>query len=146
MIDLKLNNEGQLTEEGREQVQVMMSELAQKCLVALSTLTAEDLRTYNQDGTETENVRKVKTLLEDIVVEADIPVILTSSLSGELKLVSTLLQNVGHAFVNAQNVIALDAMGKKKETEVSSKDVREAYNKVVAKRVVEDTKEESKAE
>ena len=142
MIDLKLNAEGQLTEEGKEQVQIMMSELAQKCLVAISTLTAEDLRGYN-NGVETDNVKKVKTLLEDIVVEEDIPVILTSSLSGELKLVGSLIDSIGHAFVNAQNVIALDAMGKKKETEVSTKDVRDAYNKVVAKRVDEATQEET---
>jgi hypothetical protein len=141
MIDLKLDAEGQLTDEGKEQVESMMANLAQKCLVALATLTAEDLRAYNKDGSETENVKKLKVLLEDIVVEEDIPVIFTSSILGELKLVNTLIGNIGHAFVNAQNIIALDAMGKKKETEVSAKDVREAYNKVVAKRVDEATKE-----
>ena len=145
MIDLKLNAEGSLTEEGNEEVEIMLSELAQKILVALATLTAEDLRTYNKDGSETDNVKKLKVLLEDIVVEADIPVIFTSNIPAEMKLVNTLVANIGYAFSNAQNVIALDAMGKTKVTKVSVKDVREAYDKIVAKRVVEAT-EEPKAE
>jgi hypothetical protein len=146
MIDLKLNEEGQLTDEAKERVQLMMSELAQKCLVAISTITAEDLHTYNNGGAETDNVRKVKTLLEDIVVEADVPVIFMSSLAGELKLVATLVQSIEHAFVNAQNIVALDAMGKTKETEVSTKDVRDAYNKVVSKRVQDAVREEPEKE
>ena len=80
-------------------------------------------------------------MLEDIVVEADIPVILTSSIASELKLVTSLLNNISHAFVNAQTLIALEAMGKTKETEVSVKDVREAYNKIVAKNVANAVKE-----
>ncbi len=137
MIELKLTSEGQLTEEGKAELQVVMSELAHKCLVALTTLTPEDLREYSNGAVETDNVKKVKTLLEEIVVESDIPVILAGNISGELKLVNTLLGNIQHAFINAQTMIALDAMGKTKETEVSVKDVRETYNKIVAKKVTE---------
>jgi hypothetical protein len=137
MIDLKLNTEGMLTEEAKAELQVAMSELAHKCLVALTTLTPEDLRVYSNNAIETDNVKNVKNLLEEIVVESDIPVILTSNIGAELKLINALLGNIGHAFVNAQTMIALDAMGKKKETEVSVKDVREAYNKIVAKNVAE---------
>ena len=137
MIDLKLNAEGMLTNEGKEELQVVMSELAQKCLVVLATLTAEDLRAYSNGGVETDNVRNIKTLLEDVVLESDIPVILASNVGAEMKLVNTLLANIGNAFINAQTMIALDAMGKKKETEVSVKDVREAYNKIVAKNAAE---------
>jgi hypothetical protein len=137
MIELKLNSDGMLTDEGKEELQVVMSELAQKCLVVLASLTAEDLRAYSNGGVETENVRNIKTLLEDVVVESDIPVILSSNVGSELKLVNTLISSIGNAFVNAQTMIALDAMGKSKETEVSVKDVREAYNKIVAKKVEE---------
>lgn len=137
MIELKLNSEGMLTDEGKEEMQIVMSELAQKCLVVLASLTAEDLRAYSNGGVETENVRNIKTLLEDVVVESDIPVILSSNVGSELKLMNTLIANIGNAFVNAQTLIALDAMGKNKETEVSVKDVREAYNKIVAKKVTE---------
>lgn len=137
MIDLKLNAEGLLTEEGRDELQVVMSELAQKCLVVLASLTAEDLRTYLKDGSETDNVRNVKAVLEDVIVESDIPVIIASSMEGEFKLVNNLIKNMGYAFINAQTMIALDAMGKTKETEVSVKDVRDAYNKIVAKKAEE---------
>lgn len=134
MIDLKLDVEGQLTEEGKAELQVVMSELAQKCLVVLATLTAEDLRTYSATGSETENVKNVKTLLEEVIVESDIPVILSSNIGAELKLMNTIIANIGNAFVNAQTIIALDAMGKNKETEVSVQDVRKAYEKIVAKK------------
>lgn len=137
MIDLKLNSEGLLTEEGQAELRVVMSELAQKCLVVMATLTAEDLRTYSTDGSETDNVKRVKTLLEDLVVESDIPVILAGSIPGEIKLVQTLFNNIGNAFINAQSIIALNAMGKTKETEVSVKDVRQAYDAIIAKRVQE---------
>lgn len=137
MIELKLNSDGMLTDEGKEELQVVMSELAQKCLVVLASLTAEDLRAYSNGGLETDNVRNIKTLLEDVVVESDIPVILSSNVGSELKLVNTLIGSIGNAFVNAQTMIALDAMGKTKETEVSVKDVREAYNRIVAKKVAE---------
>ncbi len=134
MIDLKLDAGGLLTEEGKAELQIVMSELAQKCLVVLATLTAEDLRTYSKDGSETDNVKNVKTLLEEVVVESDIPVILSSNIGAELKLMNTIIANIGNAFINAQTMIALDALGKNKETEVSVKDVREAYNKIVAKK------------
>lgn len=137
MIELKLNSEGMLTDEGKEEMQIVMSELAQKCLVVLASLTAEDLRAYSNGGVETDNVKSIKTLLEEVVVESDIPVILSSNVGSELKLMTTLIANIGNAFVNAQTLIALDAMGKTKETEVSVKDVREAYNKIVAKKDTE---------
>lgn len=137
MIELKLNPDGTLTEQGRDELQVVMSELAQKCLVVLATLKAEDLRTYLKDGSETANVQSVKSLLEEVVVESDIPVVLASSMEGEFKLVNTIISNIGNAFINAQTIIALDAMGKTKETEVSVKDVREAYDKIVAKKNAE---------
>lgn len=137
MMEIDINADGALTEKGQEQVRDMMSDVAQKVLIALTTLKAEDFKAFTYRSEETENVKKVQQLLEDVLVEADIPAILAQSLPDNFKLVHTLVMNIGNAFANAQNVIALDAMGKKKEVEVSTKDVRDAYNKVVAKRVQE---------